>query len=125
MKKLLTGCISIGGALSVLSASAQTRPLKDLTNEGLNYATAAGLGTKDVRETLFLIINIILGFLSIIAVIGILYGGFLIMTAGGDEDKKGSGKKAIVAGIIGLAIIFTAWAIAAFVVRSLVNVTAS
>ena len=45
------------------------------------------------------------------------------MTAGGNEDKIAEAKKLIIAGIVGLAIIFTSYAIAAFVVRSLVNVS--
>lgn len=121
MKKfvaLFTALASMGSALPALAVN-----LKDQINTGLNYGTFSGLGTRDVREVIFLIINVILGFLSIIAIIGVLYGGFQMMTAGGNEDKTSSGKAAVVAGVVGLAIIFTAWAITAFVVRSLVNVT--
>ena len=121
MKKItaaLTAISGLGSALPVLAVN-----LKDQVDTGLNYGTFSGLGTRDVREVIFLVINIILGFLSIIAILGVLYGGFQMMTAGGNEDKTASGKTAIVAGVVGLAVIFTAWAITAFVVRSLVNVT--
>lgn len=124
MKKIIAGLAAASGFLGALPAFAQDE-LDVLVNQGLNYATKAGLGTKDVREVIFLIINVILGFLSIIAVVGIFFGGFQMMIAGGDEEKAGNGKKAIVAGVIGLVVIFSAWAIAAFVVRSLVNITAA
>ena len=62
MKKIAAGITALGSMFAALPVFAQSRPLKELTNEGLNYATAAGLGTKDVREVIFLIINVILGF---------------------------------------------------------------
>jgi len=89
----------------------------------LNYGTIVGWGTQDLKTVIFLVINVIMGFLAIIAVIGILYGGFQMMTSGGNEDQSAMGKKAISAGVIGLAIIIGAWVIAAFVVQNLVNVT--
>lgn len=121
MKKITTALMALASLGAAFPVSAVN--LKDQINTGLNYGTFSGLGTRDVREVIFLIINVILGFLSIIAILGVLYGGFQIMTAGGNEDKTTSGKAAVVAGVVGLAIIFTAWAITAFVVRSLVNVT--
>jgi hypothetical protein len=53
----------------------------------------------------------------------ILYGGFIWLTAGGNEDKVGSAKKIISAAIVGLIVILLAWAIVNFVVKSTVNVT--
>ena len=64
-------------------------------------------------------INIILGFLGIVAVVIILLGGFKWMTAGGNEDKVGEARKLITAGIIGLIIILASFAIASFVLTQL------
>ena len=97
--------------------------LGETVNKGLNFGTVVGWGTQDLKTVIMLVIYIIMGFLSIIAIIGIVYDGFKIMTAGGNEDQAGGGKKAIAAGVIGLLIILAAWAIAAFVVQNLVNVT--
>ena len=55
------------------------------------------------------IINVALGFLGIIAVVIVLMGGFKYMISGGNEEKVGEAKKLIVSGIIGLAIILSAW----------------
>jgi len=121
MKKIAAGITIVGSMFAALPALAVN--LADQVNEGLNYGTFTGLGTRDIREVIFLVINVILGFLSIIAIIIVLAGGFKWMTAGGNEDKIAEAKKLIIAGIVGMAVIFTSYAIATFVVRSLVNVT--
>jgi len=80
---------------------------------------ATGLGERDPRDIAAQVINIILGFLGIVAVVIILLGGFKWMTAGGNEDKVGEAKKLIMAGIIGLIIILASFAIASFVLTQL------
>ncbi len=121
MKKIAAGITAVGSMFAALPALAVN--LAEQVNTGLNYGTFTGLGTRDIREVIFLVINVILGFLSIIAIIIVLAGGFKWMTAGGNEDKIAEAKKLIIAGIVGMAVIFTSYAIATFVVRSLVNVT--
>lgn len=102
-------------ALSVVPAFA--------LDTGINYGTYTGLGTKDLREGIMAIVNVLMGFLGIIAIIIILYGGFVWMTAGGNEEKVDSAKKIITAGIIGLVIIFVSFAIASFVISQLISAT--
>ncbi len=97
-----------------------------LTNVGVNkidISNQTGLGNKDIRQTVANIINVALGLLGIVAVVIILIGGFEWMTAGGNEEKTGEAKKRIIAGVIGLAIILSAYAIAKFVIDSLVKAT--
>lgn len=112
------GVIFFFGISAVFGAS-----LEEQLNIGLNYATAAGLGTRDLREVIFLIINIILGFLGVVAVLIIMYGGFLWMTSGGDARKLERAKRMLVNAVIGLVLVFASYAIAAFIVRQLVSVT--
>jgi len=81
------------------------------------------LGSGDVRQTAAQIINVALGFLGIIAVVIVLLGGFKYMIAGGNEEKTGEARKLIVSGIIGLAIILSAWAITSFVISRLITAT--
>ena len=92
-------------------------------NQSLAYATVVGWGTQDLRTTMMLVINILMGFLGIVAVVGIFYGGLKYLTAGGNEEQAAGGKNVMIAGVVGLAIIFAAYSIAAFVVSSLVNAT--
>jgi len=80
----------------------------------------AGLGEEDLTAVIARIIRAILGFLGIVAVVIILWGGFLWMTSGGSDEKVGKARKFIIMGIIGLAIVLAAYAIASFVITSLV-----
>ncbi|MDD5109888.1 MAG: hypothetical protein PHI63_01570 [Patescibacteria group bacterium] len=123
MRKMAWACgglASLVGSLVALPALAQ---LSATVNRGLSYSTIVGWGTQDLRTTIMLVINIIMGFLGIIAVVGVFYGGFKYMTAGGNEEQAGAGKTAIMAGVIGLAVIFMAYAIASFVVQQLATAT--
>ena len=65
------------------------------------------------------IINIVLGFLALIAIVIIIIAGFEWMTAGGNEDKVKKSQKRMIAGLIGLAIIFLSYAIVRFVLAKL------
>lgn len=85
------------------------------------YKDDIGLGTKPLDDAVVGLINVLLGFLGLIAVVIILIGGFRWMTAGGNEDKVAEARKTIFSGIIGLAIILFAWGITTFVVQELVK----
>jgi len=93
----------------------------DLGLEEVGEATQ--LGQRDVRTTIGSIINVALGFLGVVAVVIVLVGGFKYMIAGGSEEKVGDAKKWIISGIIGLAIILSAYAITTFVVDNLISAT--
>lgn len=118
----IAAAMTLGLGLMTLPAQAQnTITANDLLPD--NFANATGLGQGDLDETIGSIIRAALGFLGVIAVVIILFGGFKWMTAGGNEEKVGEAKKLIIAGIIGLAIILSAYAIASFVIGELVNAT--
>jgi len=94
-------------------------------NLGLNeFGASTQLGTRSLPETIASIINVAMGLLGMIVILLILAGGFLWMTAAGDEAKISKAKSLIFGGVIGLAIILSAYAIAQFVVGSLLNATA-
>ena len=78
---------------------------------------------NDPRQVAARVIRIILGFLGILAVVIILFAGFKWMTSGGSEDKVGEAKKMLAAGIIGLVIILSAYALANFVISQLYSAT--
>ena len=124
-QKIIAGLISLGlvsvfAMPAIVGAQADIDPT--LTDFGLTDPGFEKVGvksTRDIKDTLAQIINIILGFLGVIAVIIILAGGFKWMTAGGNEDKVAESRKMIVQGVIGLVVIFAAWAIASFVITQL------
>ncbi|MEK7116180.1 MAG: pilin [Patescibacteria group bacterium] len=124
-KKLFGLAASIGlSAFLVLPVATHAGPpltTKDLGVEAIG--SSIQLGSGDVRQTAARIINVALGFLGIIAVVIVLIGGFKYMVAGGSEEKTTEARKLIVSGIIGLAIILSAWAITSFVISKLVTAT--
>lgn len=110
-------------ALPVAVGAAPLGSADSLLNEG-GFGTTVKLGTtKELPAMIAEIINVALGFLGIIAVVIILIGGFMWMTAAGNDEKTKKARALIVAGIIGLAIILSAFAIAKFVLKSLLTAT--
>lgn len=89
-----------------------------------DFSDATGLGQADLQETIGNLIRVALGFLGVIAVCIVLYGGFKWMTAGGNDEKVGEAKRLMISGLIGLAIIMSAYAIASFVISSILEATA-
>ena len=90
---------------------------------GLEYGKQSGLGSTDLRTTVANIIKVALGMIGIIALVIVISGGFLWMTSFGDETKVEKAKSMILMGIVGLAIVLTAYAITTFVISQLVNAT--
>lgn len=82
-----------------------------------------GLGEADLQETVIAIIQWILGLLGLIAVIVILYGGFIWLTSAGNEEKIAKAKKIITAAVVGLAIIILAWAISLYAINVLLTLS--
>ena len=124
-KKIFAWVISLGMFALLVAPLAASAAVPADPSYGLTggFNTAVGLGKSDIKTSIASIINIILGFLGIVAVIIILAGGFKWMTAGGNEDKVAEARQMIIQGIIGLVIIFAAWAIASFVVAQLGQAT--
>ena len=122
MRKSIVRAVSVLSmfALAIVivsSASAAT------VNLGIGYAENIGLGTTDIRETIASIINVAMGLLGTIAVIIILYGGFKWMISGGEQGKVDEARKLIVSGVVGLVIILASYAIANFVIDTLLTGT--
>ena len=88
-----------------------------------NVESSLGLGNEDPRQIAASVVNIMLGFLGIIAVLIILLGGFKWMTAGGNEDSVGEAKKMMGAGVIGLIIVLASFGLAQFVINALYSAT--
>ena len=126
LQKLFSGLITAVMLFQAVPALAEINAAGcDTVKDPLCVTSAVktGLGSTDIRVTIASIIKVAMGLLGIVAVAIILIGGFTWMTAGGNEEKVGEAKKWIFAGIIGLAIILSAYALATFVINSLVTAT--
>jgi type IV secretory pathway VirB2 component (pilin) len=80
-------------------------------------------GEEDLSVVVINIVNLVLGFLALIAVIIVLIAGFEWMTAGGNDDKVKTAQKRLRYGLTGLVIIFLAYAIVRFVLSKLGSVS--
>jgi len=108
-------------AMPALAQSSDTNALFGVNqvDNGLNNSLVKG----DPRTIIARIINFALGFLGVIAVVIIIYGGFKWMTAAGNEDQVSEAKKLLGAGVIGLVIILAAWALATFIIAQIYGAT--
>jgi hypothetical protein len=106
---------------AVLIPSAGVLAQENLGNFGLNFANNIGLQNANPKNVIVNVIQVLLSFLAIIAVIIVLIGGFLWMTAGGNDEKVTQGRKYIVNGAIGLLIVLAAFAITNFLINTIQN----
>jgi hypothetical protein len=128
--KLLKNIVSFAVIMTVivpvfafaLNANAQVDNLL-WGKQQANIENGLGLGNEDPRIIAASVVNIMLGFLGIIAVLIILLGGFKWMTAGGNEDSVGEAKKMMGAGVIGLVIVLASFGLAQFVINALYDAT--
>lgn len=104
--------------ITPVSAVFETGP-----NLGLEYGAATGLGQTDPRAVAANIINIALSLLGIISVVIIIFAGFKWMTSMGNEDAVKSAKSMLIAAVIGLVIILSAYIIANYVITNLYQAT--
>lgn len=78
-----------------------------ISSEDELFATTSGGSLRTFALTL---INFILGFLGLLAVGFLIYGGFLVLTAGG-EDGLEKGKTVMKNAVIGILIIVVSFAV--------------
>jgi hypothetical protein len=86
---------------------------------GINYTKPLNLAQGDPRIAAVELVRLLLTFIGIIAVIFIIYAGFLWMTSGGNQEKLALAKKTLINAIIGLVIILAAIVIVSFVINKL------
>ncbi|MCC7432254.1 PKD domain-containing protein [Candidatus Peregrinibacteria bacterium] len=73
---------------------------------------AAGLTqATDARTYIKNVVNFALGFLGLLAVLIVIYGGVMAVTSAGDSEKAGKGKKAIGYAVVGLLIVMSSFAL--------------
>ncbi len=107
-KHFFTGvCFVIAGIFFGLTAHA--------VEVDFTVAQQAGFGSSTLEDIVINTIKIILGFLGLAAVLITLYGGYIWMSSGGNLEKITKAKKTLSAGVVGLAIVLSAFSIAHFI----------
>ncbi len=110
-------CIVVGALLFFHPASATPYTVAD------NIGGSTGLTTSDLKTVVINVIKWILGILALVAVVLIIYGGIIWMTAAGNAEKIEKAKRIIIDAVIGLVIVLISWAIVTFVIAKILGVS--
>ena len=115
-------------SFQALPALAQTPETKVDKSYGLDETMGAdnsklrqALSDTDPRERVGQIIGIVLSFIGVIFLVLMIYAGILWMTAAGNDQQVNKAKNLLINAIIGLIIVFAAYAITAYVGDLLTN----
>lgn len=74
--------------------------------------------TSSAREFIVNVTNFVLGFLGLAAVVVVIYGGILYVTAAGEQERADKGKKSVMYAMIGIVIILASYALVNTVIQS-------
>jgi len=72
---------------------------------------------KTISDYITIIINWVLGFAALIAVLFLIYGGILYVTASGNTDRAKSARQTIMYAVIGLIVIVLSYFIVSLVIN--------
>jgi hypothetical protein len=97
--------LGLAALIGVNAAYAQIGDEPEL--KGISGVAKSG----SLKENIITIVNWGLGFVGIIAVIFLIYGGFTYITAAGDESKLDTAKNTIIYAIVGIVVILLAFVI--------------
>ncbi|MBI5222662.1 MAG: hypothetical protein HY980_04180 [Candidatus Magasanikbacteria bacterium] len=116
---LIIFCLSVGLATPVFAdytTDLQTQLQSAAGTKGASYGAA-----RDPREVAALVVQVLLGTLGVLFTVYIVYAGFLITTAAGEQEKVDKGKRVLRHCVIGLLITFGAFSITLFLNRYLIE----
>ncbi len=116
-----TGVTATDTSIKALIAGRENVPVTGYEG-GVSYTEvlACAIMTGDIKVWMIpyfirYILEFIIGLAGLVAVGGVVYGGYLYLFAGLTTDKD-KGKNAIKNSLLGLVLIFTAWAIVNIVI---------
>jgi len=67
--------------------------------------------------------NLVFAFLAVMAFVGIVYSGIMMITAGGDSTKFATGKKNLIWAIIGIVVLTISYFVTIFVFSFIQGIT--
>ncbi len=111
------GFLFFHGASSVYAQT--TAPATDALQNLNSVNSTAGLGSSSLGVIIGRIINILFGLLGAVVISFVIYGGYLWMTAAGDEKQVTQAKDVLKNTVIGLVIIASSYAITSYIMSRL------
>lgn len=85
--------------------------LIDSADNPTTISGSTGAWTGSFRQAILTVINFFLFFLGLVATIFVIYGGFLYITAGGDDTKAENAKKILMYAVIGIIVCLMSFAL--------------
>jgi len=123
------GCLSIPYNAKTADAKTPVNVYKQIEDNMMNTRIEAGYAAGKKGDKTYLeiivsdIITILLSFVGVIFLILTIWGGYLWMTAGGNEEQVTKAKTIIRNGAIGIAIVLAAYLITYAVTKLLIDVS--
>lgn len=112
--KVRIGLVTLAGTvlygMNAVTVFAQGNGFLSSTDNPSTISNATG-GQSSARALVLTIVNFFLGFLGLVAVLMVIYGGVLILTSQGKPEAAGVGKKILLYAAIGIIIILLSFAI--------------
>ena len=124
IKKSAQCLVAIASAIVAFFSSFFATPVAAQINSGLDStATAAGLpaGNVNIAATVGTYIKSLLGLVGVAFLILTIYAGILWMIARGDEEMVTHAKDILRNSVIGMIIIFLAYAITTYIVSAVLK----
>lgn len=84
---------------------------------GVDKVTVAGTSANSAETTIQTLIDRAMMFLALVAVVYGIWGGFQIVTAGGDEEKVKKGRTILIQVVIGIIVIVLAGSVVKWVIN--------
>jgi len=75
------------------------------------FGTGGLNGSQSLSDLIVRVVNILLTFGGVIAVVFVIIGGYQYLVSGGNEETAEKGKKTLINAIIGIVVIVLAYAI--------------
>lgn len=111
LNKLTASSLFASAVVFASKASAAATETPTNATEGWGHNVQPDKVPTDIEGAIMNVTNYILGFVTIIATLIVIYGGVLYLTAAGNDDQVGKAKSTIAAGIIGIIICGLAYAL--------------
>ena len=112
---------NIAEAAIIDDAITNLRNIGDRSEIGIAVDTDPSLGIATVVGG---IIEVVLSVLGVVFLALAVYGGWLWMTAAGNQERVSKAKDLLRDAVIGIAVVFTAFAITRFVVDNIIKASA-
>ena len=119
MTTIQKGFYSVVGFAATTSAALAA---STATTFGIDKVNINGTSANSVELTIQTLIDRAMMFLALLAVLYGIWGGFQILTAGGDEEKVKKGRTIIIQVVIGIIVIVLAGSIVKWVINLVAGV---